>query len=94
MWRAVARCDTQVRGVLARKGVPTRVNVTVIARIGLEPLYLANTPSQNPSVHLFVLPTTGSRFPKRYRHPELDAKLTKQRILGEVRAIARCKDVG
>eukprot|EP00037_Helgoeca_nana_P015537 m.145260 g.145260 ORF g.145260 m.145260 type:complete len:119 (+) comp23065_c0_seq2:435-791(+) len=34
------------------------------------------------------------RFPKRYRHPELDAKLTKQRILGEVRAIARCKDVG
>jgi hypothetical protein len=34
------------------------------------------------------------RFSKGYRHPELDAKLTKQRLLAEARAIARCKDAG
>eukprot|EP00038_Savillea_parva_P025253 m.46897 g.46897 ORF g.46897 m.46897 type:complete len:230 (-) comp6817_c0_seq1:136-825(-) len=32
------------------------------------------------------------RFSKGYRHPELDTKLTKQRMLAEVRAISRCKD--
>ena len=31
------------------------------------------------------------RFAKKYRHPELDAKLTKDRFRGEVRSLVRCK---
>ena len=30
------------------------------------------------------------RFKKKYRHPTLDASLTKQRIAGEARALMRC----
>merc|ERR1719391_1611318 len=31
------------------------------------------------------------RFAKKYRHPELDAKLTKDRFRGEIRSLVRCK---
>lgn len=34
------------------------------------------------------------RFQKRYRHPELDEHLTKERIKAECRAIVRCKIAG
>jgi len=34
------------------------------------------------------------RFPKKYRHPQLDAKLTKQRLNQETRQINKCKLVG
>ncbi|XP_004086940.1 TP53-regulating kinase [Oryzias latipes] len=34
------------------------------------------------------------RFPKRYRHPELDEKLTHRRTMQEVRSIARCRRAG
>eukprot|EP00041_Stephanoeca_diplocostata_P004022 m.40280 g.40280 ORF g.40280 m.40280 type:complete len:230 (+) comp14797_c0_seq1:80-769(+) len=34
------------------------------------------------------------RFRKKYRHPELDRKLTKQRLLSEARNLARSRDVG
>lgn len=34
------------------------------------------------------------RFPKRYRHPELDEKLTHRRTVQEVRSIARCRRAG
>jgi TP53 regulating kinase and related kinases len=34
------------------------------------------------------------RFPKGYRHPTLDASLTKQRIGAEARALARCQRFG
>ncbi|KAI5454560.1 serine/threonine-protein kinase bud32 [Naganishia albida] len=34
------------------------------------------------------------RFPKRYRHPTLDANLTKSRIQAEARALARCCKAG
>jgi len=34
------------------------------------------------------------RFSKKYRHPELDAKLTKERFRGEVRSLMRAKAVG
>ncbi|XP_028174571.1 EKC/KEOPS complex subunit TP53RK [Ostrinia nubilalis] len=34
------------------------------------------------------------RFQKNYRHPDLDACITKERIRNEARAIARCKSVG
>eukprot|EP00039_Didymoeca_costata_P014946 m.247031 g.247031 ORF g.247031 m.247031 type:complete len:145 (+) comp16125_c1_seq1:25-459(+) len=34
------------------------------------------------------------RFSKRYRHPALDAKLNRQRMNQEVRAIKRCKKIG
>eukprot|EP00743_Colponemidia_sp_Colp-15_P008243 GILK01008944.1.p1 GENE.GILK01008944.1~~GILK01008944.1.p1 ORF type:complete len:244 (-),score=23.16 GILK01008944.1:132-824(-) len=34
------------------------------------------------------------RFEKKYRHPALDAKLTKQRITTEVRCMARCRKAG
>ena len=30
------------------------------------------------------------RFPKRYRHPTLDAQLTRQRLMSEARALVRC----
>jgi len=33
------------------------------------------------------------RFTKKYRHPELDAKLTKDRFRGEVRSLVRCKAI-
>ena len=33
------------------------------------------------------------RFAKSYRHPELDARLTKDRIRNEFRAIAKCQQV-
>lgn len=34
------------------------------------------------------------RFPKRYRHPALDEKLTHRRTAQEVRAILRCRRAG
>lgn len=34
------------------------------------------------------------RFVKNYRHPELDARLTKDRIKAEARAIIRAKSAG
>lgn len=34
------------------------------------------------------------RFPKRYRHPALDEKLTHRRTVQEVRAILRCRRAG
>lgn len=34
------------------------------------------------------------RFVKHYRHPELDARLTKDRIKAEARAIIRAKAAG
>ncbi|XP_041835827.1 EKC/KEOPS complex subunit TP53RK [Melanotaenia boesemani] len=34
------------------------------------------------------------RFPKRYRHPEMDEKLTHRRTLQEVRSIVRCRRAG
>ena len=34
------------------------------------------------------------RFPKKYRHPALDEKLTKERLKGEVRSLLRCKLIG
>uniref|UniRef100_A0A3Q3GY96 non-specific serine/threonine protein kinase n=1 Tax=Labrus bergylta TaxID=56723 RepID=A0A3Q3GY96_9LABR len=33
------------------------------------------------------------RFPKRYRHPALDEKLTHRRTVQEVRSILRCRKV-
>lgn len=34
------------------------------------------------------------RFPKKYRHPELDAHLTKERMRAESKAISRCQTAG
>eukprot|EP00128_Syssomonas_multiformis_P009470 Colp12_sorted_trinity150504_noHs@17526 len=34
------------------------------------------------------------RFPKTYRHPELDAKLTRSRVSQEARCIGRCRKSG
>lgn len=34
------------------------------------------------------------RFPKKYRHPELDAHLTKDRMRAESKAISRCQAAG
>ena len=34
------------------------------------------------------------RFPKKYRHPALDAQLTKDRLRGEVRSLLRCHALG
>jgi len=34
------------------------------------------------------------RFSKKYRHPDLDARLTKERIKAEARALVKCKTLG
>lgn len=34
------------------------------------------------------------RFPKRYRHPTLDAQLTRQRLVSEARSLVRCLKAG
>ena len=34
------------------------------------------------------------RFSKKYRHPDLDARLTKERIKAEARALIKCKTLG
>lgn len=34
------------------------------------------------------------RFPKTYRHPDLDERLTKERMRGELRGISRSRAVG
>lgn len=34
------------------------------------------------------------RFPKKYRHPELDAHLTKERMRAESKAVSRCQAAG
>lgn len=34
------------------------------------------------------------RFVKTYRHPELDSRLTKERIRAEAKSIVRCKNAG
>ena len=33
------------------------------------------------------------RFPKKYRHPELDKKLSHERIRAELKAILKCQEV-
>ncbi|KAI9835057.1 MAG: hypothetical protein M1819_002609 [Sarea resinae] len=46
----------------------------------------------------YLLPSIPSalkyRPPKRYRHPTLDARLTRHRILAEARVLARCRRAG
>jgi len=34
------------------------------------------------------------RFSKKYRHPDLDTRLTKERMRAECRGIMRCKMIG
>ena len=34
------------------------------------------------------------RFSKKYRHPDLDTKITKERIKAEARALVKCKTLG
>ncbi|XP_066950388.1 EKC/KEOPS complex subunit TP53RK-like [Macrobrachium rosenbergii] len=34
------------------------------------------------------------RFPKTYRHPDLDAQITRERIKAEARALVRCRSFG
>lgn len=34
------------------------------------------------------------RFSKKYRHPDLDTKLTKERVKAEARALIKCKKIG
>lgn len=33
------------------------------------------------------------RFEKKYRHPQLDAQLTKERLKAEMRALVKCRQV-
>lgn len=45
--------------------------------------------------HFLGKPTiVKQRFPKRYRHPTLDEKLTHRRTTQEVRSILRCRKAG
>lgn len=45
--------------------------------------------------HFLGKPTiVKERFPKRYRHPTLDEKLTHRRTAQEVRSILRCRKAG
>ena len=34
------------------------------------------------------------RFPKKYRHPDLDAQITRERMRAEARALTRCRSFG
>lgn len=55
---------------------------------------------QGAEARLYIGPFLGQpsivkqRFSKKYRHPELDTQLTKDRHRAEVRAILRCKTIG
>ncbi|GMK56040.1 hypothetical protein CspeluHIS016_0210960 [Cutaneotrichosporon spelunceum] len=55
-------------------------------------------PSSTPSASSNPTPTTPAilkyRFPKTYRHPALDASLTKTRLQFEARALSRCSRAG
>ena len=58
------------------------------------PLLLASTPSQlaatsSPTAPLKVI--CKERFPKKYRHPQLDISLTRSRTKSEARSLIRCQ---
>ncbi|BGP44219.1 serine/threonine-protein kinase bud32 [Rhodotorula kratochvilovae] len=48
--------------------------------------------SSEPPAPVYIL--LKYRFPKRYRHPILDAQLTRQRLTAEARALVRCAKAG
>ncbi|GAA5907545.1 hypothetical protein JCM5296_004110 [Sporobolomyces johnsonii] len=52
----------------------------------------ASTPSSPPPAAVPLL--LKHRFPKQYRHPTLDALLTRQRLTSEARALVRCLKAG
>lgn len=52
----------------------------------------AKSASKNDCANLPVI--IKHRFPKRYRHPALDASLTKARLQAEARALWRCAKLG
>lgn len=54
------------------------------------PAELAPLPSSPSAVPVLLK----HRFPKRYRHPALDAQLTRQRLTSEARALVRCSKAG
>ncbi|KAL9179420.1 hypothetical protein ACHAXT_008710 [Thalassiosira profunda] len=56
----------------------------------LSPQTAAAQPSA-PSPMRFICK---ERFPKKYRHPQLDASLTKSRTKGEARSLVRCRRAG
>lgn len=63
------------------------------------PLYPSPLPhASSSSSSLSPLPPTPvllkHRFPKQYRHPTLDALLTRQRLTAEARALVKCKRAG
>ncbi|GAA5960345.1 hypothetical protein JCM21900_006537 [Sporobolomyces salmonicolor] len=52
----------------------------------------SSTPSTPPPAAVPLL--LKHRFPKQYRHPTLDALLTRQRLTSEARALVRCLKAG
>lgn len=45
-------------------------------------------------IYLGKVSLVKERFAKKYRHPELDSRLTKDRIRAEARAIIRARSAG
>ena len=63
-------------------------------RMTLSTSAAASSPSSAPAPPAPVDTLLKYRFPKRYRHPTLDAQLTRQRLTSEARALVRCIKAG
>ncbi|XP_068209690.1 EKC/KEOPS complex subunit TP53RK [Palaemon carinicauda] len=56
--------------------------------------------TQGAEGRVFTTPWLGrkvivkQRFPKKYRHPDLDAQITRERMKAEARALLRCRSLG
>ncbi|GAA5841068.1 hypothetical protein JCM5353_001371, partial [Sporobolomyces roseus] len=72
---------------LIKQGAEAKAYKTVLYP---SPVASTSTSSQLPPISILLK----HRFPKRYRHPTLDAQLTRQRLTSEARALVRCLKAG
>lgn len=70
-------------------------SMAVLEFVGKAELLKQGAEARVYRAHFLGKPTiVKQRFPKRYRHPTLDEKLTHRRTTQEVRSILRCRKAG
>ncbi|GAA6008014.1 hypothetical protein JCM10207_006999 [Rhodosporidiobolus poonsookiae] len=80
------------RGELIKQGAEAKVFKTTLYPSPSITASDLDSPASPPPSSVPIL--LKYRFPKLYRHPTLDAQLTRQRLTSEARALVRCQKAG
>ena len=87
----ISGADANNSGSKRSVHVGSGINVPQLSSLKQYPSPLTNEPFSTVSKSQQIKVIVKERFPKKYRHPSLDASLTKSRTKGEARSLIRCK---